>query len=87
MDSCKWAALLTLFSDEMKQMFDPCIDRVVELIQGQIQQVERTKNRVKVCSRTSAIIYLQAHIVVPRTFFWLEDSASLHISKRNSKSR
>ncbi|CZR64187.1 uncharacterized protein PAC_14084 [Phialocephala subalpina] len=38
---------LKITHDEMKQMFDPCIDRVVELIQGQIQQVERTKNRVK----------------------------------------
>lgn len=36
-------------------MFDPCIDRVVELIQGQIQQVERTKNRVKVRSKYPAL--------------------------------
>jgi len=36
------------FSEEMKSFFDPCVDGVVELIQGQIQQVERTKNRVKV---------------------------------------
>jgi len=36
------------FSEEMKSFFDPCVDGVVELIQGQIQQVERKKNRVKV---------------------------------------
>lgn len=38
---------LTLISTEMKGLFDPCVDKVVDLIQGQIQQVERTKNRVK----------------------------------------
>lgn len=32
----------------MKSFFDPCVDQVVELIQGQIQQVERKRNRVKV---------------------------------------
>jgi hypothetical protein len=42
------SAGLTGFSEEMKGLFDPCVDRVVELIQGQIQQVERKKNRVKV---------------------------------------
>ena len=36
------------FSEEMKSFFDPCVDGVVELIQGQIQQVEVKKNRVKV---------------------------------------
>ena len=36
------------FSEEMKSFFDPCVDGVVELIQGQIQQVEKKKNRVKV---------------------------------------
>jgi hypothetical protein len=39
---------LTGFSAEMKGFFDPCVDKVVELIQGQIQQVERKKHRVKV---------------------------------------
>lgn len=34
-------------SAEMKGLFDPCVNRIVDLIQGQIQQVERTKNRVK----------------------------------------
>jgi len=33
---------------EMRSLFDPCVDGVVELIQGQIQQVERRHNRVKV---------------------------------------
>lgn len=32
----------------MKKLFDPCVDGVVDLILGQIQQVERSKNRVKV---------------------------------------
>jgi actin-related protein len=31
----------------MKGLFDPCVNKIVDLIQGQIQQVERTKNRVK----------------------------------------
>jgi hypothetical protein len=39
---------LTGFSEEMKSFFDWCVDGVVELIQGQIQQVEIKKNRVKV---------------------------------------
>lgn len=37
-----------LLSEEMKTIFDPCIDGVIELIKGQIQQVERKKYRVKV---------------------------------------
>jgi hypothetical protein len=32
----------------MRELFDPCIDGVIELIQGQIQQVEAKRNRVKV---------------------------------------
>jgi len=32
----------------MKSFFNPCVDGVVELIQGQIQQVEKRRNRVKV---------------------------------------
>jgi hypothetical protein len=39
---------LTGFSLEMKDLFDKCVDGVVELIKGQIQQVERKKYRVKV---------------------------------------
>lgn len=34
----------------MKDFFDPCVDRIVELIQGQISQVERKGHRVKVSS-------------------------------------
>ncbi len=36
------------FSEEMKSFFDPCVDKVVELIQGQKQQVERKRKRLKV---------------------------------------
>ena len=32
----------------MKSFFNPCVEGVVELIQGQIQQVEKRRNRVKV---------------------------------------
>jgi hypothetical protein len=32
----------------MKAIFDPCVDPVVELIQGQIHQVEKQYHRVKV---------------------------------------
>jgi hypothetical protein len=36
------------FSEDMRSFFDPCVDQVIELIQGQILQVEKTKNRVRV---------------------------------------
>jgi hypothetical protein len=41
---------MTRVSEEMKnKIFDPCVDKVVELIQGQINQVELKRFRVKVC--------------------------------------
>lgn len=49
--------LVTFSSDEMKSFFDPCVDGVVELIQGQIQQVERTRNRVKVRQASQLITW------------------------------
>ncbi|KAI9868488.1 MAG: hypothetical protein M1813_005932 [Trichoglossum hirsutum] len=33
--------------EDMRSFFDPCVDQVIELIQGQILQVEKTKNRVR----------------------------------------
>ena len=32
----------------MKSFFDPCVNRIIELIQGQIAQVEQERRRVKV---------------------------------------
>jgi hypothetical protein len=32
----------------MQSFFDPCVDDIIELIDGQIAQVEARKNRVKV---------------------------------------
>ena len=43
------------FSKNMRQFFDPCVDRVIELIQSQIAQVESKRNRVKVCPSSSHI--------------------------------
>jgi hypothetical protein len=41
---------MTRASEDMKnKIFDPCVDEVVELIQGQINQVELKRFRVKVC--------------------------------------
>jgi hypothetical protein len=41
---------LTITHEQMRKFFDPSVDSVVELIKGQILQVERKKNRVKVSS-------------------------------------
>jgi hypothetical protein len=38
--------LLIPYSDEMQEFFDPCVDDIIELIDGQIAQVG--ENRVKV---------------------------------------
>ncbi|KAH0556986.1 hypothetical protein GP486_005225 [Trichoglossum hirsutum] len=38
---------LKITHEEMKSFFDPCVNKVIELINGQIQQVERKKNRVR----------------------------------------
>lgn len=35
-------------SDDMRFFFDDCINELIELIQGQITQVENKKNRIKV---------------------------------------
>jgi hypothetical protein len=35
-------------SEEMQSFFDPCVDQIIDLIQSQIQNVERLRNRVKV---------------------------------------
>lgn len=35
-------------SDDMRFFFEDCIDEVIELIQGQIMQVENKRNRIKV---------------------------------------
>ena len=42
--------MLTCCSEEMRSFFDPCVGRIVELIDGQIRQVEQEWNRVKVNS-------------------------------------
>jgi hypothetical protein len=39
---------LTMPSKEMKNLFDPCVDGVIELILGQIHQVSKQGHRVKV---------------------------------------
>lgn len=41
---------LTIKHHEMKDLFDECINRIIELIGGQIIQVEAQGNRVKVSS-------------------------------------
>ena len=46
---------LTLCSAEMKLCFDSCVNGVIELCQGQLQQIERQGRRLKVrrfCSST-----------------------------------
>lgn len=35
-------------SDDMRSFFDDCINDLIELIQGQITQVENKNNRIKV---------------------------------------
>ncbi|KAH0538333.1 hypothetical protein FGG08_005068 [Glutinoglossum americanum] len=40
-------SLLMLTSDNMRSFFDPCVDRIVELIEGQIAQVARLQTRLK----------------------------------------
>jgi len=40
----------------MKSFFDPCIDQIVELVIGQILQVERRGSRVKVNSSLLIIL-------------------------------
>jgi hypothetical protein len=42
----------------MRDVFDPCVDKVVELVLGQVQQVEKTENQVKV-SKIGAIYFKQ----------------------------
>lgn len=37
-----------LASDDMRLFFNDCIDELIELIQGQITQVENKNNRIKV---------------------------------------
>lgn len=39
--------MLIVPSDQMKAFFDPCVDGVIELIKGQILQIERKNKRVK----------------------------------------
>ena len=41
-------SLLTMTSGDMRSFFDPCVDRIVELIDGQIAQVDRLRTRVNV---------------------------------------
>ncbi|KAF2495164.1 hypothetical protein BU16DRAFT_539159 [Lophium mytilinum] len=38
---------LTITSEEMRSFFDPCVDGVIELYQGQLQQIERQGRRLK----------------------------------------
>ncbi|KAI9773911.1 MAG: hypothetical protein M1840_006137 [Geoglossum simile] len=38
---------ITITNTDMKSFFDPCVDRIVELIKGQIAQVERLRVRPK----------------------------------------
>jgi len=38
---------LTITNEEMQSFFDPCVDQIIDLIQSQIQNVERLRNRVK----------------------------------------
>jgi hypothetical protein len=38
---------MTISNEDMRSFFDPCIDQIVELVQGQILQVERKGSRVK----------------------------------------
>jgi hypothetical protein len=37
-----------LTSDDMKSFFYPCVNRIVELIEGQVAQIERLRVRPKV---------------------------------------
>ena len=48
--------LLTCSSAEMESFFNPYVDRIVELIQGQITQIERKNNRVKVSHKPCSAI-------------------------------
>jgi hypothetical protein len=63
--SCDVAPQLINLSEDMKSMFDPCVDCVVTLIQGQIAQVRMKKYRVRVsifgvwCEKITANQYFQ----------------------------
>lgn len=45
-----FALALICYSKEIRSFIDPCVDPIVELIQGQLQQAERRRRRVKVKS-------------------------------------
>lgn len=45
-----FALALICYSKEMRSFIDPCVDPIVELIQGQLIQAERRRRRVKVKS-------------------------------------
>jgi len=50
----KWLAFPVMklsnipYSEDMQQMFDPCVEKTLELIDGQIKQVQQKGSRVKV---------------------------------------
>jgi hypothetical protein len=47
----------------MKSFFDPCVDGVVDLILGQVQQVERKYDRVRVNSSLPKNVMVRQLIV------------------------
>jgi hypothetical protein len=57
---------LMRISETMRSFFDPCVDRIVELILGQIAQVDKLRTRVKV------LVYLAIEIVCIKLIFVTE---------------
>ena len=53
-----YGTLLTVLSDDMASFFDPCVDEVIYLIQGQITQIEAKRSRTKViCLDCQVIVH------------------------------
>jgi hypothetical protein len=69
----------------MKRFFDPCVNKIVKLIDGQAKQIDRLNARTKVSSYTthnnSILIYL---LILSRPSFLLAVLASRNICRKRS---
>ncbi len=69
----------------MRSFFNDRVNDIVELVQGQINQVGRLEKRVKVCIHHD-IPSNKSNAVCPRTYFSWEDLAKAHIYKPSLQS-
>jgi len=59
-------------SAEMRSFFDPCVDGVIDLIQGQLHQIEKRGRRLKVHNLFLLILFLNSTNYVERiSYRWL----------------